>query len=402
MFKEVDVIFFVEHKDRELESIELICSKLKEQGIKTIILSTFFHLIHLYFYRPKIVVFPYLMSQKDWPVELVYSLYSDNIKYINMNWEQLLSTVNQEYKKPQDKFVKEQVIQLSWDKNFGDDFLVKNGVKEENIKIVGNLANELLYNLLDKKNEWRDFISKEFELDINKKWLFMPMNYGWAFASDKLILGKISAGYDENIAWKYRAYSQKCLKEFVYFIEKLSKEYTYEIIIRPHPSIIEEQYKEVFIEEIGYIPKNIYLNKAHSIREWIIASDIIGSSWSTSVWDAYNVGKPVFLFTPFKRPEWLNVWWNDVVVNLEKYDEILISSNKKNIEKIKTSNNIASLITDLLKEHKSYKNKLSFVHPKLILLLIMRYLSCKFFKCKLFSKYTNSVKYDYFIPRKFV
>lgn len=32
----------------------------------------------------------------------------------------------------------------------------------------------------------------------------------------------------------------------------------------------------------------------------IVASDIVGSSWSTSVWDAYNVGKPVLLFTPLK------------------------------------------------------------------------------------------------------
>ena len=29
MFKEVDVIFFVEHKDRELESIKLIAEKLR-------------------------------------------------------------------------------------------------------------------------------------------------------------------------------------------------------------------------------------------------------------------------------------------------------------------------------------------------------------------------------------
>lgn len=29
MFKEVDVIFFVEHKDRELESVKLIAERLK-------------------------------------------------------------------------------------------------------------------------------------------------------------------------------------------------------------------------------------------------------------------------------------------------------------------------------------------------------------------------------------
>lgn len=400
MFKEVDVIFFVEHKDRELESIELVCSKLKEQGVKTIILSTFFHLIHLYFYKPKIIVFPYLLSKKDWPCELAYSLYGKNITYINMNWEQLLSTANQEYKKPQDSFVKKQVMQLSWSNNFKDNFLLKYNVEEKNIKIVGNISNEVLYKLLDKKDGWRYSLSKEYNLDDTKKWLFMPMNYGWAFASDKLIKSKILLGYDKNIAWEYRKYSQKCLKNFIYFINDISENDDYEIIIRPHPSITEEQYREVFIQEIGYIPKNILLNKSHSIREWIVSSDIIGSSWSTSVWDAYNIGKSVFLFTPFARPSWLDVWWNNKVVNLDKFDEILIGSNKKNIENMKTSNKISSLIIKDLKEYKSYKPNFSLIKLKLMLLVFIRFVSCKYLKCKFFKKYTNSVKHDFFELKK--
>lgn len=320
MFKEVDVIFFVEHKDRELESIKLIAEKLKEQGKSSLIFSVYFHVHYLYLYKAKTFVFPYLINQNDWPVSFVYKMYGDSVEYINMNWEQLLFPVNIEYKKPQDDFVKKKVKHISWDEHFKN-YLINNGVSNENIKVTGNPANEVLYNLLDKKDEWRLKLSKELDLDTNRKWLFLPMNYAWAFSSDKLIQSKINKGYPEDKAWMHREYSQKCLNQFIYFIEKISKEYDYEIIIRPHPSITEDDYKKVFDKTIGYIPKSIYLSKAHSIREWIVSSDIVGSSWSTSVWDAYNVGKPVFLFTPFKRPEWLDVWWNDEVVNLDDYKE---------------------------------------------------------------------------------
>jgi surface carbohydrate biosynthesis protein len=357
MFKEVDIIFFVEHKDREFESVKLIAEKLKGKGKSSLILSVYFHVHYLNLYKAKTFVFPYLINQNDWPVSFVYRMYGDSAEYINMNWEQLLFPVNIEYKKPQDNFVKQKVKHIAWNNNFKD-YLIKNGVSDENIKVTGNPANEVLYNLLDKKDEWRLKLVNEFSLDINKKWLFMPMNYAWAFSSDRLIQSKINKGYPEDKAWKHKKYSHKCLKKFIYFIEKLSKEYDYEIIIRPHPSITENDYKKVFDETIGYIPKNIYLNKAHSIREWIVSSDIVGSSWSTSVWDAYNVGKSVFLFTPYKRPEWLDVWWNNEVVNLNDYNEEKVLSKIGILQTEQSSKKIASFCLDNLISKPSIKKYL--------------------------------------------
>ncbi|MAD40839.1 MAG: hypothetical protein CL623_00400 [Arcobacter sp.] len=394
--KEIDVIFFVEHKDRELESIELVKSKLTKEGISSIIVSTFFHLLHLFLYKPKVIIFPYLLSKKVWPVDFVYEIYGDDVYYINMNWEQLLSSASQEYKKPQDEFVKNQVIQLSWDKHFKNNFLLKYEVERKNIHISGNIANEILHNLIDKKNEWRNNLAIEFNLDTSKKWLFMPMNYGWAFSTDELIKGRISSGYDEKIAWEYKKYSQKCLKEFILFIENLSENYNYEIIIRPHPSITEEQYKNEFEKEINSIPQNITLNKSYSIREWIIASDIVGSSWSTSVWDAHNIGKPVFLFTPYPRPVWLDVWWNKEVNNIEQFDsyEEPKLNNETKLE-LDASDTLVKIITNYI-TRKEYSIKFRISNKKLFLLSIIRLVSCKYFKCKLFSKYTKPVQYDYF------
>jgi len=389
--KEVDVIFFIEHKDRELESVQLICKQLNKEGKSTLILSVYFHVYCLYLYKAKVFVFPYLINKDDWPVNIVYQMYGDKVKYLNMNWEQLISKVNEEYKKPQDSFVKNRVNHIAWNENFKR-YLIRYGVNENNIRVTGNPANEVLYNLLQYSRKWREKLSVEFGLDINKKWLFMPMNYGWAFSSDDLIKAKIKKGYPEKIAWEYREYSQKCLKKFIYFIERVSKEYSYEIVIRPHPSITKENYESIFIEEIGYVPKNIVINKEYSIREWIVSSDIVGSSWSTSVWDAYNIGKPVFLFTPYKRPKWLDVWWNREVVNFKEYyneDELSIKDTK--LEPIESIKNISDFICELIKNSNydiktqrhlfSIKNNIKILRSFLLNRHILDH---------------NNLKYDYF------
>ena len=330
--KEVDVIFFVEHKDRELESVKLIASHLKKTGKKVLILSIFYHLNYLFKYKAKIFVFPYLLSKNDWPVSLLYKMYRDSAVYVNMNWEQLLAPVNLRYKKPKDDFTKKKVYQFCWDESFKS-FLIKNKVNEKNIIIGGNVANELLYEMRNKREDLRKNFSKKYHLDLNKKWLFLPMNYGWAFSGDSLIKRKIADGYPEKEAWEYREYSKKCLDEFIVFVNELKNRFDYEIILRPHPSISEGDYKKVFKEKLGFIPE-ILINKDYSVREWIITSDIIGSSWSTSVGDAYNIGKKVFLFTPYKRPDWLDVWWKNEIINIKNIDEFDEKklSQKENVE----------------------------------------------------------------------
>lgn len=322
MLKQVDVIFFVEHKDRELEPVELVASKLHTMGYSSMILSTIFHLHYLFLYKAKVFVFPYLISKNDWPVNLVYSIYEDSVCYINLNWEQLIAPVIQEYKKPQDDFVRSVVKHISWEDDAFKDFLLKNGVSNDNIRVTGNPSNFILFEL-NKAGSLaiRNKLSQEFRLDVKKEWLFMPMNYGWAFLSDKTIKAKIRNGFPENQAWQYRRYSKKCLFKFINFIDEISTKEDCEVIIRPHPGVSVEMYEKKFKEIIGYIPKKVHILKDYTIREWIVASDIIGSSWSTSAYDAQKINKKAFLFFPYEIPVWLHSDWLNKMYKIMNYDE---------------------------------------------------------------------------------
>ena len=404
MFKKVDVIFWVEHKDRELESYKEVAKILKEKyNLNSLIISNFFHSYYLWIYKPKLVIWNNLTDNKGWPDGFIWNLYKDQITYVSHRWEQLLSPINYKFKAPRNNFEKEKVKLFVWNDEFKD-YLVSYGVNKNNIFIIGNIANSILFDMRDKKEYFRDILSKKFNLDKNKKWLFLPMNYNWAFFVDEMIYRRINSGYDENIAWEYREYAKKSLKEFILFINELTKKYNYEIIVRPHPSITEDDYLRVFDDILGFLPKGVILNKSYSIREWIIASDIIGSSWSTSVWDAYQIGKKVFYFTPFQRPKWLDTFWMNKVPNIKNIKEFEEFENSKmNVSDnmlldITALENFSHVINEIIPKEYPNINKIELKHIKNFFKYWLKNKLCKYFKCFGIPKWQH---YDWFDMIKF-
>jgi len=397
MFKKIDVIFFVEHKDRELDSYKGVAKILKERyNISSLIISNFFHSYLLWIYRPKLIVWNNLTDNEGWPNGFIWNLYKDDLVYISHRWEQLLSPVNFKFKAPKHPFEKEKVKLFVWNENFKE-YLISNGVKKENIFVVGNIANNLLFNMKDKKEEFREIFSKKFNLNKTKKWIFLPMNYNWAFFTEEMVKRRIQNGYDEKIAWEYREYARKSLKEFIFFVNELSKK-NYEIILRPHPSITEDDYKKVFKEVLGFIPK-ILINKDYSVREWIISSDIIGSSWSTSVWDAYQIGKKAFYFTPFKRPEWLDTFWMrevENIKNIKEFEEFEKKESKSNkVSSIDTMalENFSKTLYNLLPNDYPKIHNIEWKYIKNFYKYFIKDKLCKYFNCFKIPKWQH---YDYF------
>jgi surface carbohydrate biosynthesis protein len=316
--KNIDVVFVIEHVDRELDFVRLVAEQLRSAyGLSSAIISTFFHQQYLAFLNPRVFVFPYVLSSNDWPIKVIRSCYGNKCGYINLNWEQLLSKANLEYKRPRDRFTLNEILHFSWDDYFKR-HLYDCGVSQKNVVVVGNPTRALLQRFVQQSPQLKNNLGREFDLDVRKQWLFFPMNYGWAFATDEMINAKIKKGYPAEIAYEYRSYSQNCLKRFVAFVNAVAKKQRFEIVVRPHPSITESQYQEVFEQELGQLPETVKLIKKYTIKEWIAVAAAVGSSWSTSVLDAHLCGKTSFLFTPYERPVWLNVEWNNRVPNISE------------------------------------------------------------------------------------
>ena len=399
MFKKVDVIFFVEHKDRELDSYIEVAKYLKEKNLTSLILSNFFHMHYLYLYKPRLVIWNNLTSPTGFPDGFLCELYPNLIK-VSHRWEQVLAPFRQKFKTVNSEFEKEEIYYIAWNNEFKN-LLESYGVNKKNIYITGCISTSLLYKLSIKNNDIKEKLSKEKKLVLNKEWIFLPMNYAWAFMKDDVLRHKINNGYSKDIAEEFIEYTKKCLEKFVYFVDELSK-LNYEIIVRPHPSITIEQYEEKFKSILGNIPKNVLFDKSYSIREWIIASDIIGSSWSTAVYDAFKISKKCFYFTPYKRPLWLNRVELDEVENISCVDEI----KKIKIKKIKNDDiyaieSFAKTIENLLSNQKKFDNiKIiySLRYVKYAIKFYIKNILCKYFKCFGVPKWQH---YDWFNTKKF-
>lgn len=399
----IDIVFFIEHKDRELDSILAIRRVLKKKyNISSIVLHKHFHLHFLNRYRPKICIVPYFLSKEYNPASFIHDLYGDTVIYVSYNWEQLLTYRSKLRKKIKSEYTKKKVIQFIWNKSYID-FLLENGVLNKNIKITGNIAQELLFNLKNKKDNFRKFFSKKYGINKNKKWLFMPMNYGWAFFSDRKINKIMSIG--DIYAEKFKKYSRKCFIKYIKFIRQVAERFNnLEIIIRPHPLISNTLYIKQLTKGSKLLKKNIYINKDLTVKEWIVASDYIGSSWSTSVYDAYLLGKQVFFFTPIKRPIWYDTDWLNQISNIKTIEELgrLLKGpspqfNQSFLQKDNATQKTALELKLLLTNFKNIPLKkvnspFSLKRIKDNYIYFSSYISMKYFKKSLFAGF----EFDYF------
>ena len=350
--RNVDVLFLIEHEDREGGVVNRMQEELNKYGVSSAKMSINFHLHLLTKVRTKLIVVPYAISSSEGLTALIYtnkSVRTGKIKVLSLNWEQYLSKANYAFKKPQDSIIKNMVYHVAWDQNYKL-FLENNGVKESNIKITGNPSHQVLVDLTC--NYTVSQVKQKIGLPRNfKKTIFLPMNYGWAFMSDEVINYKVSRGYQRDVALTYRDYTRSCIRSFCHFIDDASStDVDTLFVIRPHPSISVEQYYDVFEKEAPGVKdrNNVIVSKDFSIREWIFVSDYVGSSWSTSIIDAIILDKEVFLYTPEKRPEFLDVEWNNLVPNISSYSDI------KNIK--------GNQLEKMLVKKDVYKNLFDFIN----------------------------------------
>ena len=95
---------------------------------------------------------------------------------------------------------------------------------------------------------------------------------------------------DERRFLKYCEYNKQSFNNFVYLTQELSKKYkNHNFIYRPHPAENIEVYKKKFKNF-----ENIFIERDHTLIEWIIASKCIVHSYCTSSIEALLVDKARF------------------------------------------------------------------------------------------------------------
>lgn len=348
----IDILFFVEHIARELDVANVVAEHIRiiNPTVKIVIASALYQIRETVDkYEPNVVVTPYCYAEDSFIYRHLLPVYGCNVRYINLAYEQICSRKNIHKKLPTDSFSKKHVKHVVWSNYFAE-LMREVGVRPEKIVVNGNPNFNLLTDEYKSYYPDRESIAQRFSLDTSKKWIFIPENYGPVFWSEHKINAKIAAGFSERFVKEYVQISKDSFTQFLSWIAALAESDTYQIILRPKPTINLASYQEYLSEHISL--DNILVTKSMSIRDWIHGSDIVLSNLSTSVLDAVVANKHAALVKPIKYPSEYAADWHDEMTQITSYEDLKKFIQQPHTESI---DRIRSWVGDYF-NHEALKN----------------------------------------------
>jgi len=319
--RNVDVVYLYEHAARELDVACAISARLRKEysvDVEVIHWPTGFPNAVTRI-RPRLVVLPFCYTEISFEALLAYWR---EARFFNITWEQLFYIGNQKAKTPRGEFALNHVIHHAWSRYYAD-FLIKSGLSEKRIFLNGQPA----YTLYDEPYRTyfcsRADMAERYHLDPSRRWIFFPENYNWVFYSEATIKQFVDGGQSPSDIHAMREYCERSLAEVIQWLSDAARDGQCEVIIRPRPSTTLDEFRSVVERNVQEFPAHFHVIQQGSVREWILASDIVFSSHSTSMIEAAVAGKPVFMVEPYKIPAALKVDWQDLLSHVQTRSQFL-------------------------------------------------------------------------------
>ena len=313
----VDVLYLVEHTSREMD-VACAVKALAEHrhGLNVEIRNIYLHAQQsLRELEPAVVAHPFFYyATGALAVEDYIARWPDALHF-NIAWEQLHYKAHWQVKRPSDEFARTQVIHHAWGR-FYHDYLTSFGVPEDNIRLNGQPAYQLYLDPYRRHYRTRESLAEVYGLDPAKAWIFVPENYRWAFIGGKAKLFSRLGGDLQEID-ALRDFSRQALRLLLSCCNALAQEPGVEVIFRTRPAVNSEIMLDFFGKHVGSSAPRLHFIKEGSVREWILASDKVVSSYSTSLIEAAVAGKDVFMFEPTPFPSALHCAWYDLAPKIK-------------------------------------------------------------------------------------
>jgi len=318
----VDVIILIEHVVRELDITCAVKYLLENRGLSVAVASTIWNVEEtIQKYNPRVVGLPYCHSVNDPGIREVVPAWKDAV-FLNLAYEQIFTKINQPYKSPRDEFSRKHAYHLAWGDFFAD-YLKSYEVPEQSITVTGNPVYELYRDPYKAYFEPRETLAQKYQLDPDKKWVLIPENYGAAFYSDYKIHEFILAGISPEVAYGYREFARASFDQAVIWWYKAGLSREIELIVRPRPAVARDRFRRACEAVVGTLPEHFHVIKDGTVREWILASDVMLSSYSTSLIEAAVAHKNIYMIEPVPFPDYVMADWYQWIPKLETSDHFL-------------------------------------------------------------------------------
>jgi len=322
------VIIFFEHVDREYEFAVFLAKKLKKAfpRLHFIIASIYFHQDLLLQNNIVMVFFPsYRWISGIFKNDLIKL--NEKPTVFSLNYEQMLSTLNMQAKKPVGSFVKKNIYHFSWSKEFNE-YLIQNGVRNQNII----QTQKYVYQIMSEKR----FKSRIPNLIKTirykyKKIVFIPLTDIQAFKNKTKLKKAFHKKNDYKLALRSVDFFKNNIMSILEIILLAAEKYSdYAFILRPHPSVTPIDYEREFIFLKNSKVSNLYFNYSDSAYEWILATDCTVSNYSSLLLDAKYFNVPHCLLVPNKIPRFLMLTWFSKIKQIHSLKDFSLYLNKIN------------------------------------------------------------------------
>lgn len=318
--REIDVVYLYENIARELDVACAVTAILRDRYRRHVEIAQWPQNVPRLYGKavPRVVILPFCYFEHSFDCLLEWR----KAAFLNLSWEQIFYPGNVRAKTPRGRFAVSHVLHHAWSRQYAR-FASAQGIPDHHIVVNGQPA----YTLYDEP--YRRYFVPRHELalrhglDPAKRWIFFPENYNWAFYSDQMLRFFLAAGQSPEDVEQMRRFCADSFAQVMRWFAALAATGTVEAIIRPRPSTPAEQFRKAVADVVGPLPRHMHINQAETVREWIMASDVVMSSHSTSLIEAVVAGSRAYMVAPFPIPPPLHQEWHDLVPRITTEEEFL-------------------------------------------------------------------------------
>lgn len=313
------IAILIEHVDREFIIAESIAEAIEEadNSVSVDIMSILFHAEKAIFSnRYDLIIFP-----SSWPIINSIGIIKYKISFVSFNFEQMLSSFNEEAKRPRKGFITSGLHHFSWSNEYTD-YLIENSIQAEKIHQIQKPIYQALERMPDSHSLSIDnkLLSEITQYD---KIIFIPLTCLQGFKTDERLAKEFGAGVLYARAVIRRDFVKRSIhKIFQWIAESALNEARMVFVLRPHPSVPITTYYDLFQQLEISLPPNVIISDKGTAIEWVTKSDFILSNYSSLLLDGMEYNTPSFILQPYIFPEDISYDWFSNFKKIECYESL--------------------------------------------------------------------------------
>ncbi len=297
-----DFVILYEVPQRELESVALISYELERRGYTCAVINAAFvnPSILRKQYRNKVKVLIVESLYGDGTIaNLVYRIFGKVPQIVNLRWEQIYTNENEgnQYYGGYPHERATDAWHICWGGGIRKN-LIKSGVKPAKAVMTGPVHMDFLRPEFSQFYLDKEHLFKLYGLAVDCTTVLFISSFSYTDISSyqkSVISRQLRINKTETIN-EFISLSRKSKMGILCWIEKLLLDHNdLQFIYRPHP--MEKQDKALFELEKKY--PNFRVISEFSVKQWILACDLIYNWYSTAAAEAFFAGKSTFLLRPY-------------------------------------------------------------------------------------------------------